>query len=280
VPIHDQGYRRYTGHRHSHGRVWWVIARTGLRARLAERRFLALLLLAWVLFLVRAVQLYAAANLPQAAALLAPSPQLFRDFLVTQGLFAFFVAIYAGAGLIAHDRRANALPIYLSRPLSVADYVAGKFAILVVLLVAVTWVPAVLLLVLQALFAGDLAFLREYPFLVPAMTAFAALQILLWAPAILALSALSTSARFVGMLFAGVVFFSGALAQMIRLITGSRGWAWLSPRETLGALADALFRLPGTPAVPVETALLVVGVVTVTSVVVLAKRVRAVEVIG
>ncbi len=72
MPIHDQGYRRYAGRRERHGRSWWVIARAGLQERLRERRFLALLLLAWAPFLVRAVQIYVASNYPQAA-FLAPT---------------------------------------------------------------------------------------------------------------------------------------------------------------------------------------------------------------
>jgi ABC-2 type transport system permease protein len=279
MPIHDQGYRRYTGHRQPHGRVWWVIARAGLRERLRERRFLALLLFAWVLFLVRSVQLYIAVNVPQAAALLAPTPQLFRDFLTSQGLFAFFVTIYAGAGLIADDRRTNALQIYLSKPLTRVDYVAGKLAILLVLLVAVTWLPAMLLLLMQVLFAGDTVFLRAHLFLIPAITLFAAIQVLLSASAILALSALSTSGRFVGILCAGIFFFSGALFQVLRQVTGSRSWAWISPRDTLAVLADAIFRVPVTPAIPVPAAGLAVLVVIGASVWVLARRVRAVEVV-
>ena len=40
--------------------------------------------------------------------------------------FVFFVTIYVGAGLIANDRRANALQIYLSKPMTRAEYVARQ----------------------------------------------------------------------------------------------------------------------------------------------------------
>lgn len=58
MPIHDQGYQRYKGHREAHGRRWWVIARAGIVERLKERRFLALMLFSWAPFVVRAVQMY------------------------------------------------------------------------------------------------------------------------------------------------------------------------------------------------------------------------------
>ena len=92
MPIHDQGYRRYEGSKLPHGKTWWVIARAGIVERLRERRFLALLLFAQLPFLVRAVQLYVAANVPQASFLEA-TPQTFREFLDQQSIFVFFITI-------------------------------------------------------------------------------------------------------------------------------------------------------------------------------------------
>ena len=77
MPIHDQGYRRYGGDRGRREPAWAVIAKAGLRARLGQRAFVALLLASWLPFIVRVVQLYAAANLPQAS-FLAPTPLMFR----------------------------------------------------------------------------------------------------------------------------------------------------------------------------------------------------------
>ncbi len=88
---------------------------------------------------------------------------MFRQFLEQQEVFLFFVTVYAGAGLIANDRRANALQIYLSKPLTRAEYVFGKLAILMTFLLLVTWVPAILLLVVQVLFAGSFTFFIDQP---------------------------------------------------------------------------------------------------------------------
>src|SRR5215831_9820867 len=134
-----------------------VITRAGIRAMFARRAFLGLLLIAWFPFFVRAVQIYAAANLPQAA-FLAPKAETFRQFLDQQEIFVFFVTVYIGAGLIANDRRANALQIYLSKPLTRAEYVFGKLAILMTFLLLVTWVPAIMLLIVQIAFSGSFTF--------------------------------------------------------------------------------------------------------------------------
>ena len=278
MPIHDQGYRRYAGRRELHGRTWWVIARAGLRERLRERRFLGLLLLAWAPFLVRAVQIYVASNYPQAS-FLAPSAETFREFLNQQRIFIFFVTIYVGAGLIANDRRANALQLYLSKPLTRVEYIAGKLVTLGLFLIGVTWVPAICLLLLQMMFAGDTAFIRGNLFLIPAITLFSALQVAFSAMTMLALSSLSNSRRFVSLMYAGIVFFSAAMYQALRAITGSTAWAWVSPGDTFDVIADAVFRLPGRPAMPVPAAFAVVVILIAASLWILERRVRAVEVV-
>src|ERR1700757_1724146 len=148
MPIHDQGYRHYGGERTLQGHAWWVIARSALLEHLRRRRFIGLMLFAWSLFVMRAVQLYVASTVTQAS-FLAPNEDTFRQFLLQQRLFTFFVTIFAGAGLIANDRAANALQIYLSKPLTRVEYISGKLAALAAFLLAVTWLPAMLLVVLQ-----------------------------------------------------------------------------------------------------------------------------------
>lgn len=277
MPIHDQGYRRYAGHREAHGRTWTVIARAGVMERLRERKFLGLLLFAWLPFLVRAVQLYVAANYQQAN-FLAATPSMFRDFLAQQGVFVFFITLYVGSGLIANDRRANALQIYLSKPLSRIDYVVGKLATLLIFLTAVTWVPGILLLVMQILFAGNLTFLKANFFLFPAITVFAAVTVLTSSFTMLALSSLSKSRRFVAVMYAGLIFFTAAMYQALRGITGTRAWVFISPGDVLDVIGDRIFRST-EPENLLPIALVSVVVLLVLSVVVLERRVRGVEVV-
>src|SRR5580693_714051 len=172
-----------------------VIARAGIRTMVSKKAFLGLMLISWFPFFVRAVQFYAASNLtniPQAS-LLAPSADTFRQFLEQQQTFVFFVTVYVGAGLIANDRRANALQIYLSKPLTRAEYVLGKLAILMTFLALVTWLPAILLLIVQALVAGSFAFVRDNLYLFPAITLVSFIQVVTIPVSMLALSSLSSS---------------------------------------------------------------------------------------
>src|SRR6476660_8739152 len=228
MPIHDQSYRRYGGGKSLPGQAWTVIARAGILTMIRKRTFLGLLLFAWFPFLVRAVQIYVTANYPQVA-MFAPSAETFRQFLEQQDFFVFVVTIYIGAGLIANDRRANALQIYLSKPLLRTEYIAGKAAILFTFLMMVTWVPAILLLFVQVMFTGSFAFLKANLFLFPAITVASLLQVVLATFTMLALSSLSKSSRYVAVLYAGILFFSAAIYGAMYAITGgSTSFAWLS----------------------------------------------------
>lgn len=279
MPIHDQGYRHYSGQRAPHGGAWWVIARSHILTAIQYRPFRFLLIAAWAPFVVRAVQIYVAStNLP-VAEFIATTPETFRDFLSQQRLFVFLVTI-GQAGLIADDRRTNALQLYLSKPLTRVEYVLGKLVPPLVYVLAVTLVPALLLLLLQIVFAGSLTFLRANLFLLPAITLYSIIQALLSAFAILALSSLTNSRRFVSIMYAGVIFFTAAMYQALRGITASRTWAVISPSEMLDVIANAIFRARGEPAVPVYVAVIVVLVMIGLSVVILERRVRAVEVVA
>ncbi len=279
MPIHDQGYQRYAGSRARTGAAWQVIALAGIRTVLSERKFLGLLLLSWVPFLVRAVQVYLAANFQQAS-FLAPKGETFREFLETQSIFVFFITIYVGSGLIAADRRANALQLYLAKPLSRWEYVAGKAAVLFVFLVFVTFAPAVMLLLVQIGFAGSLTFVRQNLYLVPAITLYSLAQVLLASSTMLALSSLSKSSRFVGVMYAGLIFFTAALFNAVRGVTGQTWLAFLSPSDLLEQLGDAIFRLPPRFDLPVWLAVVVVLALIGGSAWVLERRVRAVEVVS
>jgi ABC-type transport system involved in multi-copper enzyme maturation permease subunit len=278
MPIHDQSYRRYAGRKSRPGRAWTVIAWAGIRSMIRKRVFLGVLIFAWLPFVVRAVQIYLASNFAQAA-ILAPDAKMFRDFLEQQEFFVFIVTIYVGAGLIANDRRANALQIYLSKPLMRSEYIAGKAAVLFAFLLMVTWLPAILLLFLQVMFKGSFEFLRNNLFLFPAITVSSFLQALLATFTMLALSSLSKSSRYVGILYAGIIFFTAAIYGVFYAVTGSSSLSWLSLGSSLTQVVDVIFRLKPRYATPWPVSLTVIVGLIVVSISVLERRVRGVEVV-
>jgi ABC-type transport system involved in multi-copper enzyme maturation permease subunit len=278
MPIHDQSYRRYGGGKAAPGRAWLVIARAGILNMLRKRIFLGLMLFAWFPFIVRAVQIYLTTNFPQAA-MLAATAETFRQFLEQQDFFVFIVTIYVGAGLIANDRRANALQIYLSKPLMRSEYIAGKAAVLFTFLMLVTWVPAIFLLIVQVLFAGNFQFVQKNMFLFPAITVGSLVQVLVATFTMLALSSLSKSSRYVSILFAGIMLFTLAIFGVLTGITGSTFASWISPTSSTAQVVDVIFRLPPRHDTPWQVSLIVVVGLIAISISILERRVRGVEVV-
>lgn len=278
MPIHDQSYRHYEGRREPSGTAWRVIAASGIRSIIGKRRFLGLLVLAWIPFAVRAVQIYLAANYPQAT-FLAATAGTFREFLEQQATFVFFITIWVGAGLIANDKRANALQIYLSKPLTRAEYIAGKFLILVTFLLLVTWVPAILLLILQMLFAGNFTFVRQNLFLFPAITLYSFFYVLVVSFTMLAVSSSSKSSRFVAIIYAGIVFLSDAIYGVLHLVTRSTALSFLAFDFNLQQLSYVIFRLPPQYSTPWPISLLTALAIIAIAVLVLERQVRGVEVV-
>ena len=279
MPIHDQSYRRYLGPRAALGRSWTVIAEAGIRNMLRKRAFLALLLAAWVPFIVHAVLIYFAANYPATANWFPVDAKMFRRFFEWQEFFVFVMTIYVGAGLIANDRRANALQIYLSKPLLRSEYIAGKAAVLFTFVMLVTWLPAVLLLFLHLMFSGSFTALQNNWFLFPAITVAAILQSLLATFTMLALSSLSKSSRYVAILYTGIIFFTAAIYGVMYAITGSSGLSWLSVGSNLTQVIDVIFRQAPRYATPWQVSLIVVLGLIAVSISVLERRVRGVEIV-
>jgi ABC-2 type transport system permease protein len=281
VPIHRERYRRREGGIDLRGGAWAVIAVNGLRSLVRKRAFLFLMILSWIPVVVRGVQIWAAANVPGMSqiGMLAVTPRMFRDFLNQQEPIVFFITVYAGSGLIADDIRANALQLYLSRPVTRTQYVAGKAAILVAALAAVTLVPGLLLLLLVPAFAGSMTFLVDNLALVASIVAYSIVQITVSVFLILALSSLSKSRWFVAILYAGLAFFTHAVFGVIGAAIPGSAFSWVSIFANVRQVGDVLFRMPPRHDThPLVSAAVIVIIVTA-SAFVLRRRIRAIEVV-
>jgi ABC-2 type transport system permease protein len=280
MPIHDQGYQRYQGQRVPVGRAWWTMARMHLITAFKRRWFLLLVVAGWARFLgYAAFYIIGPVFIPQMASFAQTNPQTFRNFLNGQGFFVFLITIVLG-GLIADDRRANALQLYLSKPVTRIEYILGKAAPLLILILGLTLVPALCLIVLQIVFSGSVSFLANNLFLLPAITLASLVRALLSTFMILALSSLSKSRRFVAIMYAGIIFFTLAMQQVLRAITGSRAWAAIAPSNMMDVFTDWIFRVRSPQPVPVYVAVLVIVGLIALSAWILERRVRPVEIVA
>jgi hypothetical protein len=121
--------------------------------------------------------------------------------------------------------------------------------------------------------------MRANLYLFPAITVAAFLQSLLATFTMLALSSLSKSSRYVGILYAGIVFFTGAIYAAMYAITGSSSLSWLSLTANLTQVIDVIFRLTPRYETPWQVSLIVVIGLIAVSISILERRVRGVEVV-
>lgn len=78
----------------------------------------------------------------------------FRAFLSMEAWLGFLLTAWAAPGMITKDFANNSIQLYLSRPLSRAEYLAGKISVLALLLSCTTWIPALILFGVQAELQG------------------------------------------------------------------------------------------------------------------------------
>jgi hypothetical protein len=95
----------------------------------------------------------------------------------------------------------------------------------------------------------------------------------------LALSSLSKSSRYVGILYAGILFFTAAIYGAMYAITGTSSVSWISLGSNLQQVVDVIFRLEPRYATPWQVSLLVIVGLIALSISVLERRVRGVEIV-
>ena len=160
MALHDHGFRVYAGARTPAWSRFWVISRYALGDALASKKTLVALVASGASLLAFATYVYLHHNAEALLVMQLPVDRLlpvdgrfFLTFVEVQAIFAFFLILMSGSTLVSTDLRDNALPLYLGRPINRFEYVAGKLAVLALLGSAVTWVPGLLLVALQVSFA-------------------------------------------------------------------------------------------------------------------------------
>jgi ABC-2 type transport system permease protein len=78
----------------------------------------------------------------------------FVFFLGWEAAFGFLLAAWSGPGMVTKDFANHSVQLYLSRPISRAEYLIGKVSVLGTLLSCITWIPALILFFIKAELQG------------------------------------------------------------------------------------------------------------------------------
>ena len=204
--------------------------------------------------------------------------RFFYAFVSVQGVFAFLLTAFAGPGLISPDLANGVLPLYFCRPFSRAEYVLGKSSVLAILLSQITWVPGLVLFVMQASLAGA-SWTWTHLWIAGSLV----LSSLIWI-AMLSLLAMALSAwvkwRIVaGALLLGVMFFGAGFAQAINTVLQTQSGHFFNVAYLMGTVWNSLFQVDAEHAIPVPQAWIALLLYCAICLALLMRKVRAYEVV-
>ena len=158
--VFDIGYQRYTGVREGRRRSRIALLDNGLRIALGLGRGGRAKILPWffiavlsAIALVMALVAGAAERMVQPGAAQAMDLPSHNDYYGIASIILFVFAAVVAPELLCRDRREGTIQLYLVRPLSATDYVMGRWAAFVAVMLAAAWLPQVILLL--GLAGGD-----------------------------------------------------------------------------------------------------------------------------
>jgi ABC-2 type transport system permease protein len=229
-----------------------------------------------IIYLAHSASFLAQLGLP--TGMLSIDNKFFYAFISVQGVFAFLLTAFAGPGLISPDLANGALPLYFCRPFSRAEYVLGKSSVLAILLSQITWVPGLVLFIMQASLAG-----ASWTWTHLWISGSLVLSSLLWI-AMLSLLAMALSAwvkwRIVaGALLLAVMFFGAGFGEAINAVLRTQSGHFFNVAYLMGTVWNSLFQVDAEHAIPVPQAWVALLLYCAICLALLMRKVRAYEVV-
>jgi ABC-2 type transport system permease protein len=177
-------------------------------------------------------------------------------------IFIMLLSALAGGGIIADDLGSKSISLYLSRPITLGDYLAAKGAVVAAILGLIAIVPGVVTVLV--------AFVLGYVNVTVAAEAFAVylgvgiLLTVAFSSIALFLSSLTDRSAWAAAGIFALLLMDDIIAGIISGVSGNVSWLYMSPWEDLGCVAHYLFSVPVTgPALNAAVALAVVVGLTI-----------------
>ncbi|HKE60491.1 MAG TPA: hypothetical protein VKB46_27480 [Pyrinomonadaceae bacterium] len=247
MAVYEQTYKRYAGPLTPEWKRFLVIPRHEYRAAFKSKLFTAFFVVCFVPLLVEAILIYLHHNANALGVfrlnvreLIPIDGSFFQTFVGLQGGFAFFVALLVGPPLVSRDLRNNALPLYLCRPFSRAEYVLGKMSVLLILLSLITWIPQLLLFLFQSYLEG-FAWFKDNLWMASAIFIGSVVWILLLALLSQAVSALVKWRVIASALLLLIFFVPSVLGEIINQLFLTRWGSLISLGALMKSVLSGLF---------------------------------------
>lgn len=226
-PIADLSYRNYDGPLEPLNHRWWSIAKSTMRIGFKKKWlwFFALTscwyfaAMVFVLFFInRTIEAQAGTQMGSAVSSFFGrinwKEQFVHGFAFGQ-IWYFLIALMLGAGSIANDTRANALLVYLSKPISKRDYVFGKwFGVFLPLLVAMAG-PSLLFYIYGVMSYRDQGFVSQDPWLPLKLLVFIPFAAAFHASLVIGISSMFNQGRTAGAVYASFYFLTNVFTKLM-----------------------------------------------------------------
>lgn len=249
MAVYEHLYGAYEGESQSALSRFLVIPRYALRDTFKSKLFTTIFILCFIYPLIATILVYLHHNTNALALLQINVRELlpidntfFRTFVEIQGGFAFILTVLVAPPLISRDLSNNALPLYLCRPLSRTEYVLGKMTVLGFILSLVTWVPGLLIFLFQASLSG-FGWLASNLWIAGAIFASFAAWIVLLSLLALAVSALVKWRVVASGALLGIFFVPSAFGEIINELFFTRSGHLVSLWATMNSIWRGLFGL-------------------------------------
>jgi ABC-2 type transport system permease protein len=204
--------------------------------------------------------------------------RFFYLFLGVQTSLAFLLTAFIGPGLVSPDLANGALTLYLCRPLSRAEYVIGKLAVLFLNLSFITWIPALIVFVVQACLAGWSWFYANL-FIAWAVFWSSLLWILTVSLISLALSAWVKWRIVAGALLLAVFFLGAGFARAINAVLDTTQGYLIDINQLHSIIQNSLLREMTTPPLSVLEASIALLIIAASFLWLLMRKIRPNEVV-
>lgn len=230
-------------------------------------------------------------GVPRLSNLISINVVFFYSLLGWQSMLALFLAAFIGPGLISPDLANNALALYLARPFSRLEYVLGKMSVLMLLMSLMTWVPGLLLYVLEGYLEGG-GWAADNMRLAWGLFFSSWLWIILLSLLALALSAWVKWKPAAGALVFGVYFVGAAFGAVINAVQRTNWgslfnigyivgsvWTHLMEGSSPNTQGAVFFRAPQDQALPIGWCWFAIFVLAGSCLYMLARKIRGTEVV-
>ncbi len=208
-------------------------------------------------------------------AVLMQLPQMFLIFIMVMTI---------GPAMISPDMRNNAMPLYLSRPISKGSYIIGKLLVLLYLGSLISWVPAMLLVGIQGFLEGD-GWLLDNLHIPMAAIITSVIWIISLTLIAFAISSIVKWKAVARIAFFMVYTMGTTVGEVIQEIFGGWGGQMLSLSAASQSLVAVLFQTEASQVgiraeMPAGPAFGVFVLVVIIAVIVMTRRIRAYQVVS